>query len=256
MKVIMGDRTLIYKLLSAAYRSVGISPAIAEIGVLDGLNAKRIDDILEPRYLTLIDAWSAFPIINGSIPNAGRPWIEPLSAYSNYYGGALDDQVTYDRLYESALEKFKGRSNVEFIRADRLEALSQLRRSAQQFDMIYVDANHQYEAVFDDLMFYEGVLAEDGFFQLNDCCHSDSGIRQNLGVLEATVKFCKMKQYEPILLANTDWTDVLIARRTNAYTSVIDKVIMSNSVQFVEIPSQLLGALNVRVGSLCNLSFV
>jgi hypothetical protein len=256
MKVIFDGRERIYELLNAVFQTVDISPIVAEIGVLDGQNAKKIYDILNPGKLYLIDAWSTAINTEYSLINSARPWVDPPDVYSSYYGGDVRDQRTFDRLYERAIERFYRCSNVELIRKDRIDALNALGVSKSHFDMIYLDASHQFEQVFDDLMACQKVLSKNGFIQMNDCCHSPDGIRQNLGVLEANLKFCKMNQFEPIVLTNTDWTDVLITRLDNPLIALIDQIFAVNVVRFVEVPNQLLGALNIRYGRTRNVSFV
>ncbi|NCX94652.1 MAG: class I SAM-dependent methyltransferase, partial [Gammaproteobacteria bacterium] len=98
-------------------------------------------------------------------------------------------------------------------------------------------------------------VPEDGVIQMNDCCHSKDGLKQNLGVLEATVKFLKMSEFVPVLTTNTDYTDVLLARRNSKLINVIDTIVNVNDINYVEVPSQLLGALTIKSGRRVNPSF-
>lgn len=259
MKVLNADRRLIYSILNAAYSSQGIKPKLMELGVLTGNNASTMFEVLAPEVMYLVDSWSCEPAVEYKRANAHRPWVDDPEKYAEYYGGPLSDQATFDRLYQKTVQLFSNKSNVQIVRASTRDAASQLKASGvANLDMIYVDANHQYETVFDDLLEYQHFLNEDnGCLQLNDCCHSELGMKQNLGVLEAAVKFCKLTNFTPVLLTNTDWTDILLARKNSLICQLIDQVVMMNDITFVELPAQLLGAMHVRYGQKrVNLSFI
>jgi len=252
----MGGRTLIYQILGALYKSLAIQPSIGEVGVLSGSNARDMFDIIKPISMILVDAWSASATIYTGHESAHRYWVDHPSVHEGYYGGSLEDQTTYDRLLEVAQDRFANAEGVQFLRMTSINAHSFLKKSNKTFDLIYVDANHGYEQAFDDIFLYSELLNKQGFIQLNDCCHSPDGIRQNLGVLPAAVKFCKMRDFIPIMVTNTDWTDVLFAHRESDYIPFIDIIIRENNIRYVEVPCQLLGALEVKYGRWTqNLSF-
>jgi hypothetical protein len=259
MKVIIGDRELIYRIIHATFASIKKKPIVAELGVLNGKNAERLYEILSPAQLFLIDSWSASIVDEYVRNNSHRAWTGGVEKYASYFGGALTEQSTFDNLYKRVFETFEKYDNVEIIRSDTTNAVQILKdklTGSKGLDLVYVDASHQYEAVFDDLWGYQAILNPDGLLQLNDCCHSVEGMKQNLGVLEAAVKFCKATDFMPVLVTNTDFTDVLLVRQTSSILSVINQVISNNDITFVEIPHQLLGALHVRYGARQNLSFV
>lgn len=258
MKVIIANRNVVYQIVKAAFAATNVHPLVAELGVHDGGNATVINDILTPRELFLIDAWAKEAFSDYTQNNAHRSWVDGLEKFSGYFGGPLDSQSTFDALYQRAVSRFQGKNHVHFIRAGSRLAAPILRDQlgpGRKLDLIYVDASHQYETVLDDLIEYQEFLAPNGFLQLNDCCHSAQGARQNLGVLEAAVKYCKMSDFIPAVVTNTDWTDVLLVRRDSPMLNILDKIITGSDVPFVELPHQLFGALKVRPGRKSNLSF-
>jgi hypothetical protein len=257
MKVLIGNRELIYKVMAACFATVGVKPRVAEVGVLKGGNAQVMDTLLQPATLHLIDAWSKEPLQEYVKNNAHRAWTENISAFADYFGGPLDEQATFDSLYHEVVQKFADKPYVEIVRASSLDAAKILRERPQppRFDLLYLDASHQYETVLDDLLLYHEFVSEDGVIQMNDCCHSKDGIKQNLGVLEATVKFMKMSDFVSVLTTNTDYTDVLLVRRGSKMLGVIDNVVNANDITYVEVPPQLLGALTIRSGKRVNPSF-
>lgn len=105
-------------------------------------------------------------------------------------------------------------------------------------------------------MLYANLVVPDGIIQVNDCCHSPEGIRQNLGVREAVTKFCKMTEYTPLMITNTDWSDVVLARKDSRITRVMDAAVDSVGASYVEIPPSMIGAARVRNGARPNLSFL
>ena len=147
---------------------------------------------------------------------------------------------------------------MKIIRSDTEAAAIYLNETEQNnFNLIYVDANHQYEKVFDDLYNYQKFLASDyGCFQLNDCCHSDEGVKHNLSVLEASLRFWKIFDFIPLLITNTDFTDVLFAKRGSPIIGLVDTIVSTSDISYVEIPDQLFGSMKIKYGSgKINLSF-
>ncbi len=258
MKVLIGNRELIYGIVNAAFKSTNITPTIGEFGVLDGSNALKLYDIFSPQSMYLIDSWSSDMTQEYVKNNAHRPWVDDIEKYASYFGGSLFDQSTFDRLFDKVTTKFRDLANVRILRCNTNTAIPQLvdiTGSSLKFDYLYVDASHQYETVLDDLLGCETLLSGDGFLQLNDCCHSAEGLKQNLGVLEAAVKFCKLKDFVPVLVTNTDFSDVLLVRKTSNSKGLIDQLVINNDITYVELPHQLLGAMTVAYGKRTNLSF-
>lgn len=259
MKAIIGDRELLYKTIHAEFASVNKKPIVAELWVLDGKNAQRLYEILSPDQLFLIDSCSASIVDKYVRSYSHRSWTESVDKYAYYFCGPLTEQSTFDILYKEVFETFEKYDNVEIIRSDTKNAIQILKNKltrSKGLDLVYVDASHQYEAVFDDLWSYHALLNPDRLLQLNDSCHSVEGMKQNLGVLEVAVKFCKATEFIPVLLTNTDFTDVLLVRRTSSILNVMNQVILNNDIAYVEMPHQLLGALHVEYGARLNLSSI
>lgn len=258
MKVCQLDRNRLYQVLHAVFESVNIKPAIAELGVLRGENAMNMFLALSPAKMVLIDSWNRS--VNDAYSPFGTlpPWIDPVEEYSSYVGGPVQDQATWDALYEECMRKFEAFPNVSIIRSETIDAIKKIgpATGVDQFDLIYIDANHQYEYILRDLLYYQDLVAPDGFIMLNDCCFSHSGIRQNLGVLEALGSFTKRTSFIPVALTNTDWSDVILVRKGNLMERVLDQVITHADIGYVEIPPQLVTAGRIIYGhQRTNISF-
>ncbi len=259
MKVCHADRTALYGLLAAAFAMLKIEPEVVELGVLRGDNAQRLLEALKPRRLLLVDAWLSQAVAGALHPFEVRPdWIAPPADLSGYFGGPVGEQATFDRLHARCVERFAAVPQVHVLRADTVDALRDeaVTQVAGGFHLAYIDANHRYEYVLRDLLSWHERVAPDGVIQLNDCCHSAGGIRANFGVLPAVTEFVKRTPFVPVLLSNTDWSDLVLVRRGSRIAQALHLATVHSGIAFVEVPPQLLGACRVVPGrQRANLSF-
>ena len=251
MKICNTNRDSFYFILDACFRQLKVRPKLIELGVLRGENAELMNSILKPELFLLIDAWSSAAFNEFIRLNQDRDWVEFVNTFDDYFGGSIADQSTFERLHHVTEQRFEKNSNVKIIRATTSEALIDIERlhPEKKFDLIYVDANHQYENVLDDLINYQPKLSEIGLFQLNDCCFSEAGVKQNLGVIEAVCRFAKQKNFIPVALTNNDFSDILLAHQHNPMLNMMDSIFQMSNIPYVDIPHQLLGAAKVLDGS-------
>lgn len=252
MRVITHPRSTIYEVLKAAFDALTIQPTCVEVGVLKGDNAESINRVMCPSKLILVDSWSNLPMLDSEAQWQGKPWIvaghDPKII--SYFGGSPREQSTFDHLYSLVRTRFQNKPNVQIIKKNSIayyyDAIDLGLKG--RIDYVYLDANHSYETVFQELMLYQNLLREDGCIQLNDCCHSGKGIEQNLGVLEAVLKFIKVSQYYPVFLTNSDWSDILLVREHSRIKLIIEKISEDSNMDFVEVPAQILGSARVIYG--------
>lgn len=105
----------------------------AEIGVWTGDFSERILKITQPRELHLIDSWA----------------FQPIYPHRWYGGGAAKGQADMDAVHQSVVQRFQGHENVVVHRLTSLAAAD--RFADETFDWVYIDANHSYDAVKQDL---------------------------------------------------------------------------------------------------------
>lgn len=96
----------------------------AEIGVNKGYHAKEIYDALNLKMLYLIDPWNNFMDMDSK-------------------------EIIGEAHFLLAKETLKDCNNIQFIRATSLVAATQFSR---EFDFIYIDGAHNYEAVATDIL--------------------------------------------------------------------------------------------------------
>ena len=230
-------RDILYKITAKTFEVIKLVPNILELGVHNGSNAVELMQTFNPLEAYFIDAWDSKSICENYSPFEVLPdWVSPVEDYSHYFGGDIRLQETFDRLYQDAKLKLEIFPNANVIKSSTTDAFYLLKNDDTKFDFIYVDASHQYEFVFRDLMEYSKLLNDNGFMQLNDCVLSEPGTRQNLGVLRALHEFV-LRNKDFIVLAQTagEWADVSISRR-GSHTQVFESIIRQNNLNYVEIP--------------------
>lgn len=263
MKVVNLTRNDLYIILGLAYKALNTHPKLMEIGVLRGLNAVNMHNLISqniaPSLLVLIDSWSAEITKGWNVFEDSPPWISPPEVKNTYYGGSVFEQATYDKLYDECVQNVKGLSNVKILRHSSIAALEHIKpqTGVDKFDLCYIDATHQYEHVLRDLMYYQEFVGENGCLMLNDCCHSPAGMQLNFGVLEAVSNFLKRAAFRPVALTSTDFSDLIMVRNGSKLGELLDAIFVNNAINFVEVPDQLLPAAKVIQGARkVNISFV
>jgi hypothetical protein len=136
----------------------------AEIGVWKG---DFSNDILQknPKKLFLID-----------------PWV-----HQNYEGRWYAiQQAEMNEIYNNVCTRFSKFDNVEILRNYSTEV-----KLNQKLDWVYIDGNHSYEAVLEDLNFYFNYLKDGGFLCGDDYNWTDKHCP--IGPRKAVNDFCENK---------------------------------------------------------------
>ena len=74
-------------------------------------------------------------------------------------------------------------------------------------------------------------------------------MRSNHGVLEAVTRFIKGTNFVPVCLINADYSDLLLCRDNSPFFETLNNFIEQSEMTYVEVPSQLLGAMKVKVNA-------
>ncbi len=114
-------------MLGVVAEALGTGCKVAEVGVLRGAYAKSIEDVLNPAQLHLIDPWRAFSS-------------EDYSDYTTF------TQAHWDKMAAGVQAKFP---TAHIMRRTSQEAVAAFEDGA--LDFVYIDANHGYKSVLDDL---------------------------------------------------------------------------------------------------------
>jgi hypothetical protein len=157
----------------------------AEIGVWKGDFSAQILRVARPSKLHLVDPWA---FMTG-----------PEYAEARYGGGAAADQGAMDRLHADVLRRFArpiGQGVVEVHRSTSAEAASRFPDGS--LDWVYVDGNHLYEHVREDLAAYDPKVRPGGVIAGDD--YGVEGWWEN-GVTRAVDEFVADRGYEVVSLA-------------------------------------------------------
>jgi hypothetical protein len=127
---------------------------IVEVGVWQGAFSKKIYNISKPKMLVLVDSWTYDEQVRGCAPQVDGK--EPLS------------QKFFDDAKYKTYNLFENKKNVVIL--DQNSSNSSSNYKDNYFDYIYLDAEHTYQAVSNDLdMWYpklknNGVLFGDDYY--------------------------------------------------------------------------------------------
>jgi hypothetical protein len=116
-----------------------------EVGAHLGNHCQRILNNLNIKKITLIDPWTVY------------------EGDAEYFL----NQKFQDECYQTVLKRFKNDNRVEILKSTSLDASRKF--TNQSLDFVYIDGNHEYEYVIEDLkswypkVKYRGIIAGDDF---------------------------------------------------------------------------------------------
>ncbi len=119
-----------------------------------------------------------------------------------------DANATQERNYQYVKNRFAQMAIVTIIRADSFQGIKEL--ADRSFDVIYIDANHQYEYVLRDMMEARKKLKSGGVLFLNDFYEGPGGAEQNLGVIGAVNTFVKRYDFQYLAMSHGSYADVAL----------------------------------------------
>ncbi len=154
---------------------------IAEIGVQKGEFSESLLQFTHPKKLYLIDCWE---------------YQDPL-VYDDSANFPNDEQ---ERLYQKTLMRFADDPRVEIVRKYSKDAV--LHFENESLDLVYIDANHAYSAVKDDLKIWWPKVKKGGMLSGHDYF-----IHPTFGVVQAVNEFLIEHDLYFSLLTTNDYYD-------------------------------------------------
>lgn len=156
---------------------------VAEVGVGFGLFTQKILEVMRPATFVAIDTFEL-----------DRPSWSGRQEHRDVLGDlgheAYYRQLFQERIADGSLLVRKGYSHV---------MLGQFEDAS--FDMIYIDAAHDYASVKRDLAVARTKIKPDGFIVLNDYTLMDPLLLQPYGIVQAVHEFCREEGWEIRYLA-------------------------------------------------------
>ena len=164
----------------------------AEVGVYKGDFSQFIVEHCAPSKYYLIDNWR-FDVRDHN------PWDDDTDNFSNFRGRVHwehygdDANAHQEENYRHVKERFATVPAVEVIRAESTKGIDALPDAS--LDVIYIDANHQYEYVLRDMMHAKIKLKSGSIMFMDDFYEGPGGTEQNEGVMGAVNTFVKRHDY-------------------------------------------------------------
>jgi hypothetical protein len=175
------DRTRDFLLELLPKRSVG-----AEIGVHEGDFSEQVLAQVHPRKLHLIDPW--------------KHEVEEKYRGAMYGGLAEEGQREMDKRYEGVCRRFREEISAGVVSTHRGYSSDVFDQFADgTFDWVYVDGNHLYEFVKQDLELYFPKTKAGGYLAGDD--YALAGWWED-GVTKAVDEFAKKNAVEVVALRN------------------------------------------------------
>lgn len=155
-----------------------IDAVCGEIGVWKGNFSNFVLTFSNPKSFHLID-----------------PWKYQTEFGDRLFGGSIaQEQKDMDDIFEQVKRRFADRSNVHFHRKFSDEAV--LDFSDEYFDWVYVDGNHYYEFVLNDLNNYFAKVKKGGFLTGDDFNWTSKELNGDRPVKRAVKDFIESKKNE------------------------------------------------------------
>jgi hypothetical protein len=164
----------------------------AEVGVYKGDFSKIVLDVCAPSKYYLIDNWK-FDV------REHNPFEETTENFSNFAGRIHwehygdDPNAHQEENFQHVTRRFSAHSNVQIIRKKSVDGIESL--PDDHLDIIYIDANHQYEYVLRDMMHARKKVKSGGIIMMDDFYEGPGGYEQNEGVMGAVNTFMKRHDY-------------------------------------------------------------
>ena len=127
---------------------------ILEIGAHKGDFSTILLEKFKPKKLVLVDPWIA-----------EKEKVYQSSWYGNFDGVGQKIQDSY---YENLKKKFEQQINKKQIEILRMKSSEAFKMLKNKFDLIYIDGNHLYNYVLEDLENSLNIINDDGLIILDD----------------------------------------------------------------------------------------
>ena len=157
---------------------------ILEIGTNKGDFSIVLLEKFKPKKLVLVDPWIA-----------EKEKIYQSSWYGNFDGVGQKIQDSY---YQNVKKKFEPQINKKQVEILRMKSSEAFKILKNKFDLIYIDGNHLYNYVLEDLENSLNIINNNGLIILDDCMSKgwwDDGVTKAVNHLKELKKFKILHQH-------------------------------------------------------------
>ena len=203
----------------------------AEIGVAFGDFAKVIVERTRPSRLHLIDPWS----------HEEAPFRDPRAylsevARKNAAMAEPPPSPNGDAMYKGVRDLFAGHPEVTLHRQYSYKIAREF--PAAYFDFIYVDGNHTYEYVLQDLLDFAPKVKDDGLIIGHDFFEDEFAKENSYGVIDAVNRFLhRSKDFQLACLTYEPFPSFVLARKQVGFAGQFFLNLLESDVFMVEVPN-------------------
>ncbi len=159
-------------------------------------------------------AYFAVEILN-HCPNIAKLFcVDPWAKYAAYAADTINDE-DQEANYRETLHHLRGHlpgGRVQVIRGFSA-AVARDNREIPPLTAVYLDGNHAYESVIEDLLAWESRLAPDGVILGHDFTENETAKRLNFGVKRAVAEFCETRGWEMTHVTAEDFASYRLERQ-------------------------------------------
>lgn len=166
--------------------------AWAEVGVYKGDFSQIVIDTCAPCEYHLIDSWTFDVKEHNQLADTSENFSNFAGrVHWQHYGD--DPNRHQEENFRHVTQRFADVPGVRVIRAQSVDGIDRL--PDHGMDVIYIDANHQYEYVLRDMFHARKKLKPGGIMFMDDFYEGPGGGEQNEGVMSAVNTFMKRNDY-------------------------------------------------------------
>jgi len=165
---------------------MGQNVVCCEVGVGEGELSVKINSMLHPKKLHLVDLWK-----------------HQEEGYEDE-NNVSDEEHARRKAHVEGI--FKNCANVQIHQGWSTDVVAQFPN--HYFDFVYIDANHYFDPVLADLEAYAPKVKKNGFL----CGHDYAGLNPMFEVEEAVQEFCNRHNWRLLYTTDEEWPSFVLRR--------------------------------------------
>ncbi len=203
----------------------------AEVGVAQGDFSEVLLERAQPARLHLIDPWSHLEAADRD----ARAQLDEGARSPGSFGPPAYNELG-DRQYDAACRRFAGHPEVVIDRQFSYKAAREF--TDRYFDFVYIDGNHTYEYVLQDLFDFAPKVKDDGLIMGHDFFEDAFASEQRYGVIDAVNRFLRRvndRDYRLICLTYEPFSSYIIAKSGSGFAGRFLTNLLESDVLLLEI---------------------
>jgi hypothetical protein len=201
----------------------------AEVGVAQGDFAAVLLERARPSRLHLIDPWSYREDSKGS----ERQLLNEVAGKSGPFAPPATNEVAEEH-YRAICDRFADRNDVTLHRQFSYKAAREF--SDRYFDFVYLDGNHEYEHVLQDLCDFAPKIKEDGLLLGHDFFEDKFAKENHYGVIDAVKRFLqRFKEFRILCLTYDTFSSFVLFRTYSGFSRQFQVNLLESQIPFFEL---------------------